>query len=391
MKHLLPLLLLIAGVGCTSKPTSDFRLEGKLHGVVGQGKAYLFPAGSAGFNAYEAKIDTTGRFVFNGQLPHPDAYELRVEVNDSSARLIVCVDFFYLEPGRLTYRARVRGSDAVEDEAEEALCGTLTGSATEDLYQSLCARLAPIERLAHQASERLQALHQDCAPDAATCPTEATRLQRQLDSLQRTKCRLVLDFVHGHASSIVALDEARHLLTEARVTRAMVDSLIAWLAPHWNDRSAYNDFDRPAQVKRNTTVGGSFPNHAFIDLQGDTVWLHNLLPPMRHSLIVFLSPSYSGSTNKQARLERWARLYPQLNLIVIAPTETIGHSSARPTSRKQPWTQLEHPHTIGHDLADVYGLVHTPAYFLLAPNGCVLAHEVQSDSLEQALQRLYAR
>lgn len=58
-------------MGCTSKPTSDFRLEGKLHGVVGQGKAYLFPVGSAGFNAYEAQIDTTGRFVFNGQLPIP--------------------------------------------------------------------------------------------------------------------------------------------------------------------------------------------------------------------------------------------------------------------------------------------------------------------------------
>lgn len=340
------LAFIIAACNAPAKK-SGYTVTGDLSGITG--KVYLTQfEGKMPLRIDSAKV-TNGKFTFTGDIGTPILASIQNDKGD--------IVRFFLEDSEIT----INGS------ANNPANITVTGSATEELYRKM--------------EKEIAALY-DSMP---TVPRETW------DSIENTATNIRKEFVKKNPLSVAAAYVLYRELSYA-MTPDELDSYLAGFDPSIRSSVYYKLVESMSSALKKTAVGQKYTDISVPNKDGKPVALSSFIDERKYVLLDFWASWCPPCRAEIPNLAAAYKVYASKGFEIYSVSLDRNHEDWLNgiAYMKMNWINVSTLTFWESEAAAIYGVRSIPSNILIAPDGTIIARNLEGEALHTKLAELFA-
>ncbi len=392
------IVLLVLCAACQTKEPG-FIINGTLNGEAEGGKVYIEKRESSKdkSNLSDTATIIGGKFQLKGMVNEPKMCELIIDLNKPGEEPdMVNKKFsirFYLENSEITFDGDIDTLPGFYWSERRTVAPTITGSATQDLYQSFLADLKEVSDTLRKLDHRYIYEYNIPTIDGEDKTAVGIEIVKSEKSWLKKKREKTLEFIQTYPSSIVALDQVRQFVEGLSVnaTVAQIDEMMDWLKPSWEGKTAFESLKLSMEKAKKIAIGEKYLDENFVNAEGDTVKLSSLIKTDRYTMLEFWASWCGPCRGEIPHLVKVHKAYPDFDIISISVDEKDADWQKAMKEEGMIWKQLRIPGGFYGEAAKAYNISGVPTCIILDKEGRFYKTEMRGAYLDEFLQEIYGK
>lgn len=339
----------------------------------------------------------TGKFHFSGAVESPTLYQLLIDRTpkgeDPNPKHFL-VTTFYLENSPINISSHVDSMSTYYWSKEKyRKPARVEGSAMEDLHRQYKQEIASISsQLSKLNEEYLEQYHRPSI-EGIFNTAQGIALSRQMQSLEKQRDKLTLNFIRNHPETIVGYNLASQQLEGMYVNLSVpqIQELNKLITEAWQAFPEKADHFREIALQREKiALGVHYPDIELTNTAGETVKLSQYVPEGKYVLLEFWASWCGPCRGEIPHLRHVYEEYRALGFEIVSVSIDEKDADWQKAMEEEgmSWPQLCDPKGFKGPVTDVYNITGVPSCFLLDKEGRIFKTDMRGAAIDAVLEDL---